>query len=79
MVVAQEVPFEIIGELAESRLRGNSYLALKNITCQYQDGTLVMRGRVPSYYLKQVACAAVAGLPGVRRIVNQIDVGSAAS
>jgi osmotically-inducible protein OsmY len=67
------------GELAESRLRRNAYLALKNVSCQYQDGVLVLRGWVPTYYLKQVASATVAGLSGVRYIVNQIDVGAAAS
>jgi len=64
-------------DLAESRLRGNSYLALKSISCDYQEGILVLRGQVPTYYLKQVATAVVAGLPGVQRIVNQIDVVSA--
>jgi osmotically-inducible protein OsmY len=79
MMLAQMVCQGDIGELAESRLRGNSYLALKNISCQYQDGDLVLRGRVPSYYLKQIALAAVANLPGVRRVVNQIDVSVAVS
>jgi len=67
-----------LGELAESRLRSNSYLALKNVSCDCQAGVLVLRGRLPTYYLKQVATAVVAGLPGVRHIVNQIDVGAPA-
>jgi len=62
------------GELAESRLRSNAYLALKQIACDFDDGVLVLRGRVSSYYLKQVAYAAVAGLAGVRRVVDLIDV-----
>jgi hypothetical protein len=64
------------GDLAESRLRGNPYFALKSISCDYRAGDLILRGRVPTYYLKQVASAIVAGLPGVQRIVNQIDVGA---
>jgi hypothetical protein len=67
------------GELAESRLRCNSYLALKNVACEYRDGVLVLRGQVPTYYLKQVAHATVAGLSGVRHVVNEIDVGIAAA
>jgi osmotically-inducible protein OsmY len=62
-------------ELAESRLRSNSYLALKNVSCAFHDGVLVLRGRVPTYYLKQIAFSAVAGLAGVHHIVDQIDVG----
>ncbi len=66
------------GDLAEGLLRGNSYLALKNVSCDYQDGVLTLRGRVPTYYLKQVATAVVAGVPGIERIINQIDVGAPA-
>jgi osmotically-inducible protein OsmY len=63
-----------VAEYAESRLRGNSYLALKNICCKYQDGILTLRGCLPSYYLKQVAQTAVAHIEGVRRVVNEIVV-----
>ena len=61
-------------ECAENRLRGNSYLALKNVSCDYHDGVLVLRGCLPSYYLKQMAQAAVARIDGVTRVVNEIEV-----
>ena len=61
-------------ELAESCLRRNPYLALKNVSCGWLDGVLVLRGCLPSYYLKQIAQAAVASLEGVERIDNQIQV-----
>ncbi len=61
-------------ELAENRLRGNSYLSLKNISCEFHEGALILRGCVPSYYLKQVAQMAVTPMEGVSRIVNQIEV-----
>jgi hypothetical protein len=35
---------------------------------------LVLRGRAPSYFLKQIAQSAVVGIDGVRRIVNRIEV-----
>jgi hypothetical protein len=63
-----------VAAFAESRLRGNSYLALKNICCRYQDGILTLRGCLPSYYLKQMAQTAVAHIDGVQRIVNEIVV-----
>jgi osmotically-inducible protein OsmY len=63
-----------IQELAESKLRGNSYLALKNLSCEYEDGTLVLRGCLPTYYLKQLAQETVAHLEGVTRVENQIQV-----
>jgi osmotically-inducible protein OsmY len=61
-------------DLAEQRLRSNPYRALKNITCDWLDGVLVLRGCLPTYYLKQIAQEAVASLEGVERIDNQIQV-----
>ena len=61
-------------ELAEGRLWRNLYLALKNVACDCRDGVLVLRGCLPSYYLKQVAQEVVARLEGVQAIDNQIQV-----
>ena len=61
-------------DMAERCLRSNPYLALKNVSCGWLDGVLVLRGCLPSYYLKQIAQAAVASLEGVHRIDNQIQV-----
>ncbi len=61
-------------ELAERGLRRNPYLALKNISCDVLDGVLVLRGCLPSYYLKQIAQEVVAHLEGVARIDNRIEV-----
>jgi osmotically-inducible protein OsmY len=68
-------------ERAEARLRSNPYLALKNVTCEDASGgggVLVLRGCLPTYYLKQVAQTVVAQVEGVRRIENQIQVVSPA-
>jgi hypothetical protein len=35
---------------------------------------LVVRGSVPTYYLKQLVQTALKGLEGVRRIENQVEV-----
>jgi osmotically-inducible protein OsmY len=62
------------GELAESRLRRSAYLALQHVSCEFRAGVLTLRGRLPSYYLKQVAQAVVAEVEGVERIDNQIEI-----
>jgi hypothetical protein len=36
-------------DLAERCLRSNPYLALKNVSCGWLDGVLVLRGCLPSY------------------------------
>jgi osmotically-inducible protein OsmY len=71
---ARTEPTLNVGELAEVRLRNNTYLALKNVSCEYEGGRLTLRGCLPSYYLKQVAQELVLGVAGVREIVNNIKV-----
>jgi osmotically-inducible protein OsmY len=63
-----------IADLAERLLRSNPYLTLKNVSCDWHDGVVVLRGCVPSFYLKQIAQEVVASVEGVERIENQIEV-----
>jgi hypothetical protein len=63
-----------IAEVAESRLRGNGYLALRSISCTFDRGALVLRGYVPTYFLKQVAQEVVSKIDGVRAVDNRIEV-----
>lgn len=63
-----------VKELAEKRIYHYPHPALKNVSCEYQNGVLVLQGWVPTYYLKYVAQAAVAGMEAVRRIENRIQV-----
>ena len=60
--------------VAERALRSGPYPALKTLSCDDRGGVLVLRGCLPSYYLKQVAQEAVARLEGVQAIDNQIQV-----
>jgi hypothetical protein len=59
----------------ERALRNGPYPALKKLSCDYRDGVLILRGCLPSYYLKQVAQEVVAHqVKGVGRLDNQIQV-----
>jgi len=46
----------------------------QNIRCEFREGLLLLRGRVSSYYQKQVAQEAVRRLDAVDQIENQIVV-----
>jgi hypothetical protein len=59
--------------LAEGCLWRNPYLAL-DVSCACRGGVLVLRGCLPSHYLKQLAQEVVARLEGVQSIDNQIQV-----
>jgi len=61
-------------EQAETRLRNSPYLALRMVSCETRNGMLVLRGSLPTYYLKQLAQATVAGTPGTPPVLNEIEV-----
>jgi hypothetical protein len=62
------------GRQAEKRLHGSDYHALQQVRCSFDGGVLVLTGRLPSYYLKQMAQETVATLPGIVQVVNAIEV-----
>ena len=59
---------------ARDRIVHHPHLAVQRIWCEYSEQTLILRGDVPSFYLKQLAQTAVAGLQGVDQVVNEIEV-----
>ena len=61
--------------VAERALHSGPYPALKKLSCDYQGGVLVLRGCLPTYYLKQIAQEIVAHqTQGMDRLDNQIQV-----
>jgi osmotically-inducible protein OsmY len=63
-----------IRRTAEERLRSSGYLALRDVDCMARDDEVYLQGRLPSYFLKQLAQEIASGVEGVRRVVNRIDV-----
>lgn len=63
-----------VAELAAGELHRSSYLDLRGVRCSCREGVLTLRGRLHSFYLKQVAQTLVRELPDVRRVENDIEV-----
>lgn len=64
-----------IGDLAEYLLRKQSHLALRRVWCEENAlGELILRGCVPSYYLRQLAENTVAQVEGIHSLANEIEV-----
>lgn len=63
-----------IREKVTELLGTHPYLVLREISCDCQDGTLVLKGNLPSYFLKQVAQSIAMTAEGVREIYNAIEV-----
>ena len=65
-----------VAELVTQRLSMGCPYAFyfRNIECDFGKGVLTLRGRVPTFYLKQVLQARLTDLDGVVEIHNQVDV-----
>lgn len=65
---------DVVTVAAESRLLKSPYLELRRVSCEFRTGILTLRGRVSTYYLKQIAQTVVRQVGGVEEIDNQLDV-----
>lgn len=64
-----------LARAARKRLKSAFYASIRGLTCECDDlGVLYLRGRLSSYYQKQLAQEAVSDLPGIVGIVNQTEV-----
>jgi osmotically-inducible protein OsmY len=63
-----------VAKAAADRLRRSPHIATARMSCEYTRGVLLLRGRLASYYQKQVAQEAVRGLHGVVEVINEIEV-----
>lgn len=60
--------------VTQQRLQESSYLGLRGVVCEYHEGVLILRGHVPSFYLKQLAQTLVRKVDGVDTVVNRLTV-----
>lgn len=72
-VLAQK---EVAEAEAGVRLRQSPYLEVRFVTCEFHEGVLTLRGRVPTYYLKQIAQSLVLRMERVEEINNRVEVES---
>ncbi|MEZ6147093.1 MAG: BON domain-containing protein [Planctomycetaceae bacterium] len=66
-------PDEVEREALQA-LRLEPHLRDEIITCRVHQGLLILRGEVVCYYHKQLAQCVVAGITGVRQVVNRLVV-----
>ncbi len=58
----------------KEKLHFTQHAALRCVTYSIDGDTVVLFGRVPSYYLKQLAQVKVTCVPGIERVDNRIEV-----
>ena len=72
-VLAPPVVSPIV-QAVERRLRESSYYYLRSIRCAFESGVITVRGRVPTFYLKQTVQAIVEKIDGVEQVINLVEV-----
>ena len=63
-----------VRKLVERRLGESSYAPMRRVSCEYHEGVLILRGHVPSFYMKQIAQTLVGKVKGVGVVVNRLEV-----
>ncbi|MHB0959464.1 MAG: BON domain-containing protein [Pirellulaceae bacterium] len=58
-------------------LKASGYRGLHHVVCQHHAGVAILHGRVPSFYMKQLAQVLAGKVPGVDGIVNHLTVDDA--
>jgi len=66
-----------LAERVGRALHASGYPPLWTIEPSVHNLRVTLRGRVPSYYMKQKAQTVVLGIPGVREVCNEVDVACA--
>ncbi len=64
----------VLLERVQAALQHSPYLPLRNLKCYIHERVVILRGKVPTYYCKQLAQTLTAEIPGVDEVNNQIEV-----
>ncbi len=62
------------GEEVAKALRDHNVRLSRCVTCEYHEGVLILRGILPSYYLKQIAQTVASKVPAIEQVDNRIEV-----
>ena len=70
-------PVSPLGAAAlQEQLISSPYWSVRQLICHVDQGSIVLRGTVPCYYLKQVAQSVAAKTVGVECVRSDIEVQS---
>jgi hypothetical protein len=63
-----------IADEAQRKLNESPYFALRTLRVDYHEGILTVRGRVPTFYARQVAVETLRRVKSVEQLVDRIEV-----
>lgn len=68
------LPDAVIARRAQERLLESSFVSVRRLTCDVHEGMLTLRGRLPSFYTKQMALTLLSDVEGVEEITDRVEV-----
>jgi osmotically-inducible protein OsmY len=74
LLLAQSLLDLGLAERVERALRATGYPPLRAVEVSVCGQLVILQGRVPSYYMKQLAQAVAMGVAGVRELRNDVQV-----
>jgi hypothetical protein len=72
--LAQGQRNSVLEKRVENALSRHPNLRYRDVACEWQDDVLIIRGSLPTFYLKQLLQTALLQVDGVTRIDNRVDV-----
>lgn len=73
-ILAQSLDDVRLAEHIQRALHAKGYSALRDIEVFVSDRIVHLVGRVPTYYLKQIAQQTALAVPGIHQVHNEVDV-----
>jgi hypothetical protein len=70
---SNEADCELLQQV-KSSLHHRGYRSVRTLEIQIERGTAVLQGRVPTFYMRQIAVECVKRVTGVTQIIDRIDV-----
>lgn len=67
-------PLPLTSDRVRQVLAKSPYLPLRDLQCDYDAGVVSLRGKVPTFYLKQLAQTLMQRIAGVEQVANRIEV-----
>jgi osmotically-inducible protein OsmY len=74
-LLAQSLEDLRLAECVQRALCATGYMPLRGIEVTVHARVVILAGRVPSYYLKQVAQTTALAVPGAQQVRNDLQVG----
>ncbi|MCC7420456.1 MAG: BON domain-containing protein [Planctomycetaceae bacterium] len=74
MISPTITPRPSVAERVRLTFRQSQHAALRDLATADHDGTIVVSGRVPTFYMKQLAQVVAKNVEGVRKVENRTVV-----